>query len=304
MKYTLMLCMTALFCAACTQPKQLAYFVDAPRDTVQQIDEQPQCRVHKGDRLYIYVGAADAESVVPFNQETNRLLAGVNMKEAAAINSQLSRRALVDGAEGVTAQDDAVAVDLNAANAVRFASETAMPTGYAVDDEGYIAFPVIGRLHVEGLTLDSLCGLVRRSLLGHVKEPVVTARLLNFRVAVLGEVMQPHWLQVSGTRLTLLEALAMAGDMTVYGVRESVKVFREVDGQLTVGEVDMTSKELFDSPYYYLQQNDVVFVEPDKKRRKQYDYNDQLLPYIHLGVSIGSLTTNTGRTIIEIIRRR
>lgn len=264
-KYILAFFFAAILMVGCARHRELSYFHDAPRDSASPIENSYQGAVHKGDRLHIYVSAQDAESTIPFNQETNRLMVAAGLTDAA--------------------------------------SAPASALGYLVDNQGDIAFPVLGRLHVEGLTLDSLSGLVS-SLLHQqhlVLNPEVTVRLLNFRVAVIGEVVRPDWVQVKGNRLTILEALAMAGDMTLYGQRQNVRVIREVNGQTIVGQVDMTSADLFDSPYYYLQQNDVVFVEPNRKKRREYGRNDYIMSYIQMGVSIGALTTSTARAALRLM---
>lgn len=275
---------SAILLAGCSNNKELAYFHDAPRDKAHTIDQTYEGDVHKGDVLHIYVSSVDAESVIPFNQETNKVTANVQLQESAAVN-------LSEVPEGAT-------IDLS--------GMAASTVGYLVDNEGNIIFPMVGKLHVEGLSLEEVSLLVQRQLteLNHVKDPTVTTRLLNFRVAVLGEVNNPSWVYAEGTRLTLLEALAMVGDMTLYGVRSNVHVIRESNGQVQVGEVDLTSQNLFESPFYYLQQNDVVFVEPNKKRKRVYSRNDQIMNYIYLGVGIGSLTTNTTRLIYQIMTSR
>ena len=260
----------AILLVGCGRAKELAYFHDAARDSAQPIGQSYQCVVHKGDLLHIYVSAEDAESVIPFNQETNRAVATSDLMANATSASELSASAV----------------------------------GYLVDNQGDILFPVVGRMHVEGLTLEGVSRLVELNLMMRdlVNQPVVTTRLLNFRVAVLGEVNQPAWVQVEGARLTILEALAMAGDMTIYGLRDKVHVIRDNNGVVTTGTLDLTSQELFDSPYYYLQQNDVVFVEPNDKRKREYRRNDQIMNYIYLGVSISTLTSTTVRTISQIMR--
>lgn len=148
-------------------------------------------------------------------------------------------------------------------------------TSYLVDASGNIDIPVLGRIAVEGLTTEDvkhvICKQLREKNL--IKDPVITVRILNFKVSVLGEVKNPGVVDVKGERITVLEALSKAGDLTIQGRRDHVTVIREVDGKRTVNYLDLKSKDIFDSPYYYLKQNDVVYVEPNNGRTVQYRNN-------------------------------
>lgn len=121
---------------------------------------------------------------------------------------------------------------------------------------------------------------------GHVTDPVVTVKLMNFRVCVLGDVARPGQLVVQGERLTIFEALSMVGDLTIYGQRENVTVIREENGQRIIGTLDLTSESVFDSPYYYLHQNDVVYVEPNKRKKANADRDPIIMTYISAGISM------------------
>lgn len=287
--YYLLLCLTLLI-SACVRQHDVAYFADAPRDVAVPIDNVRQSVIQKGDVIYIYVSSQDAESVIPLNQETNRKVEGVSVP-AVRINEE---------------DYDPTVIQLDQAmnQAIQINQVSTPKLGYTVDQRGRILFPALGSLKVEGLALDSVNHMLEYLLKERqlVKDPIVTSRLLNFHVTVLGEVAQPGWVRADNSRITLLEALAKTGDMTIFGVRNNVKVIREVDGVLTVGVVDLTSKELFTSPYYFLQQNDVVFVEPNNKKKREYRHNDYLMSYIHLGISIGSLTSQTANTIVTAMR--
>ncbi|MDR1097005.1 MAG: polysaccharide export protein [Tannerella sp.] len=146
--------------------------------------------------------------------------------------------------------------------------------GYLVDKEGTIDFPILGKLQVEGLTRNQLRDLVKEKLKdGLLKDPIVTVNFLNFKVSVQGEVNQPGSFNITGERITLLEALSMAGDLTIYGRRDRVAVIREFKGQRTILYHNLSSTEIFQSPCYYLQQNDIVYVEPNKRRIQQSNIN-------------------------------
>lgn len=148
-------------------------------------------------------------------------------------------------------------------------SATAVTSGFLVDENGNIEYPRLGILHVEGLTKTQLAQQIREKLEGVLKSPSVIIRFLNYRVTVLGEVRTPGTFSIPTERVTILEALGLAGDITDFGKRDTVRVAREVNGQLHVGYVSMSSTDLFSSPYYRLQQNDVVFVEQSRKRTLQ-----------------------------------
>lgn len=123
---------------------------------------------------------------------------------------------------------------------------------------------------------------------------------MNFRVTVLGEVAHPKQLHVVGDRLTIFEALAMVGDITKDGKRENVSIVRSENGQQTVGTINLSSKEIFDSPYYYLKQNDIVYVEPSDLKKKLATRNERVPQYIALGVSSIVLVRTIWRIITSI----
>ena len=142
---------------------------------------------------------------------------------------------------------------------------TLMP--FLVDNEGYINYPIIGRLHVEGLTKSECERLIAekiRPYMAETENPIVTVRMSSYSVSVLGEVNHPGSFQVSREKITILEALAQAGDLTIYGVRDKVKLIREdATGKKQIVTLNLNDANIVNSPYYYLQQNDVVYVEPN-----------------------------------------
>ncbi len=135
---------------------------------------------------------------------------------------------------------------------------------YLIDKDGEIDFPVIGKIKISGLSKEELRTLLREKLSDYLKNPIINIRLKNFTVTILGQVNRPGTYPVSGERITLLEALGLAGDLTVKGVRSNVMVIRDYDGTKVYNRVDLTKKEVMSSPVYYLTQNDVVYVEPNK----------------------------------------
>lgn len=135
---------------------------------------------------------------------------------------------------------------------------------YLVDQSGEIDFPVIGKLKISGLSPDELRLLLRERLSEYLKDPIINIRLHNFSITVLGEVNSPGTYPVDGEQITILEALGLARDLTIRGVRENVLVIRDFNGTKVYTRVDLTSKKIVKSPVYYLTQNDVIYVEPNK----------------------------------------
>ena len=242
---------SSMMFASCGEPLELAYIKDAPRNVEVQQSGQFSKGIQSNDLLYIYVESRAPEATVRFNQETNKIA--------------------VDG--GAVMNPGASAV-----------------TGYLVNNEGDIIFPVLGKIHVLGKTHAELAAEIERRLVGegHILDAVVTVKLMNFKVSVLGDVAKPGVISASGERLTIFEALSMVGDLTLYGQRTNVTVIREENGVRTIGELDLTSKDIFDSPYYYLHQNDVVYVEPNMKKKKTAMRDPMLVTYISAGLSVVS----------------
>ena len=160
-------------------------------------------------------------------------------------------------------------------------------TGYLVDADGNIQFPILGTIKAAGLTENSLRAQLVKSIQDKklLVDPIVTVRHLNFRVTVLGEVGNPTVINVPSQKITLLEALGLAGDVTIYGKKENVMVIREENGQKIIKRINLNNSEIFSSPYYYLRSNDIVYVEPNKAKVAGSSRSYQLLPIILSGLS-------------------
>ncbi|WP_318344743.1 polysaccharide biosynthesis/export family protein [Flagellimonas baculiformis] len=135
---------------------------------------------------------------------------------------------------------------------------------YLVDKNGEIDFPVIGKVKILGLSPEEVKSLLRKELSSYLKDPIINVRLRNFTVTILGEVRNPGTYPIIGEQITILEALGLAGDLTIKGKRENIMVIRDFDGVKVYNKIDLTSKEAMKSPAFYLTQNDVVYVEPNK----------------------------------------
>lgn len=246
-----------LMLTSCRSTEEIAYIHDAPRDSALAISGQFSKGIQANDLLSIYVESETPESTIQFNQETNKI---ATSSSGAIMNPGTN--------SGVT--------------------------GYLVNHDGDIIFPVLGKIHVVGLTHNDLAALIETRLVeeGHIKDPKVTVKLMNFKVSVLGDVTRPGQLVIDGERLTIFEALSMVGDLTIYGQRQNVTIIREENGVRTIGELDLSSKDVFNSPYYYLHQNDVVYVEPNMRKKKTAERDPMVMTYISAGISVLSVLSS------------
>ena len=235
--------------ASCTTTEEIAYISDATRDSAMAISGKFTNGIQANDLLNIYVESETPLATIPFNQETNKIA----VSEGTVMNP---------GASAVS--------------------------GYLVSNAGTITFPVLGEIQVLGMTHAELAAELQKRLReqGHIMDAVVTVKLMNFKVSVLGDVARPGQIMATGERMTIFEALSMVGDLTIYGQRRNVTVLREENGVRTIGELDLSSKEVFKSPYYYLHQNDVVYVEPNMKKKRTAANDPYILTYISAGLSV------------------
>jgi polysaccharide export outer membrane protein len=150
--------------------------------------------------------------------------------------------------------------------------------GFLVDNDGNIQYPRFGTIKAEGITKQEVAEIIRKKAELELTNPTVIVRLSNFRITMLGEVARPGQISLPGERITILEAIGLAGDISVYGKKDDVVVIRDVNGKIEYGKVDMSSRNLFKSPYYYLRQNDVVLVNPNKNKARLSDqvFNQRL----------------------------
>ena len=214
--------------SSCGTTKQIAYLQNSDSIDFAQSRFLYDARIMPKDQITISVNTTTPEASVPFN-----LLLQNSYTQGRAVNSS---------------------------------SSVLMP--YLVDNDGFINFPIVGRLKVGGLTKAEAEQLVTEKIRPYMAEsenPVVTVTMASYSVSVLGEVNRPGTFQVSREKITILEALAQAGDLTIYGVRDRVKLIREdATGKKSIETLNLCDANIINSPYYYLQQNDVVYVEPNK----------------------------------------
>jgi polysaccharide export outer membrane protein len=148
--------------------------------------------------------------------------------------------------------------------------------GYLVDEQGNINFPVLGNIHLGGLTKTEAVNLLQEQISKYIDNPVVNIRYLNYKISILGEVNRPGIFSISDEKVSILEAIALAGDLTIHGERRTVRICRVENGEKKFYKIDLTSPSLFYSPYYYLQQNDIVYVIPNASKAGSSTYNQNL----------------------------
>ena len=247
--------MLAMGFASCVSHKELLILNDIPLDAddTEVISNQFDMRLQPDDLLSITVSSYNIEAAKPFNS------LGDQQVLAQALQSQT--------------------------NAVE------LLTGYFVDSEGFIDMPVIGRFNVNKKTIAEVKEALVNEMKVYLKDPVVNIRVLNFKVSVLGEVKTPGTIRLTNKRITIFEAIGMAGDLTAYSNRTNVIIIREKNGKRSTKRLNLQSKNIFSSPYYYLQQNDVVYVEPNKtKANTVADKSSRVLAYVSTAISVLTIT--------------
>lgn len=156
---------------------------------------------------------------------------------------------------------------------------------FLIDSKGNIDFPILGTIQLGGLTRTEATEKIKKLLNEHIQNPIVNIRLINFKISVLGEVNKPGVYSINSERVTILEALALAGDLTIYAKRNDILIVRETNGNKTYQKLDLTQANIINSPYYYLSQNDMIYVEPNKTK-----VNSSVIgPNLTVGISALSL---------------
>ena len=229
--YLSALCVLAASVSSCGAAKRLGYLQDMETDVAYDMPLQPEAIIAKGDKMSITVYCSTPALAAPFNLST-----GISTVDPATSNI---------GTEIVAAADNS----------------------YEVDNSGQINFPVLGKISVEGKTLSWLKEYLEEELISrkYIKDPVVTVGFTNFRYTIIGEVSSGVHYEPSG-KINIIDALANAGEPNESALRNDIRVVRTVDGQRKMYSIDLTSKDCFYSPVFYLQQNDLVYVKPRKDK--------------------------------------
>ena len=252
-----------LILGSCSVPQNIAYFQNKDVNNPEKVDKHAGIVIQPKDMLSIVVSSKNPELVAMFNLPVVSYQAG---------------------SEVVT-------------------SGTLRLMGYVVDNDGYIDFPVLGPIKVAGLTRWELSDFIKTKLLkgGYLSDAVVVVEFMNFKVSVIGEVNAPGTYSIEGDKVTILQAISLAKDLTIFGQRENVAVIRERDGERVIYEVNLCDVSLFKSPAYYLQQNDIVYVEPSEIKARQSTTDDKALRMTSIMVSSGSLLVSIATLVISLM---
>ena len=254
--------MAMLMMSSCVSTKKIVYFQD-PQEVFrqgQQLMQQYEMRLKPADQVLIKVTCSEPELLTIFAQDVMMGTAGTNSSQNITNNNGSMTNAY----------------------------------GYTVSNEGIITLPAVGQVSVAGLTTDEAARRIEQSIINAklIKDPEVTVRLLNARVAVLGAVKSPQVVNLTSERNTILDILSRCGDIADTGLRQNVTLYREEDGVLKKYPIDLTSVEVFQNPAYYVQQNDMIYVEPNNKvKRTTTEYGSSMVNYTFwVGIVTSALT--------------
>lgn len=226
LKHSLLAFAAAAVMASCTSSKQILYFQNIDETEQTPLATEYEAVIKKDDRLTIVVSGPDKTVCAPYNLTLSELGAGGGYSNNPE-QSTLS---------------------------------------YLVDPNGDIEFPILGRIHVEGMTRNQLTSYLTEKIGQDVKDPIVYVAIKNYKITILGEVRNPGTYVMDSEKTNILQALGKAGDLNLTAQRDNLLLIREVDGQLTHTRIDLRDKDILESPYFYLQQNDVLYVQPSATR--------------------------------------
>ncbi len=239
-----------LLLTSCVSKKEVIYLQDIESIASNTEKLYSTTVIQPNDLLNINVSAFDMEAVAPFN---------LIMPTRPQQNQQIEN------------------------------STTSQKLNYLVSNDGTIEFPVLGTVNVGGLTRQELTSKLKKKISAYVKNPIINVAIVNYKVTVLGEVSRPGTFTIPDEHITLLEALGRAGDMTIFGKRDNIIVLREKDGVKSHSIVDITKSDFLYSPYYFLQQNDVIYVQPNSAQISSAAYNRNSSVYISIASVLISL---------------
>lgn len=251
--------------SGCSSSKNISYLQDVTPGSEQPITNYKNIVARPGDMISIIVSCSDPQTSALFTLTSPQIRLTSGERQTNSLSSEQ------------------------------------IASNYTVDSKGNIDFPVLGEIHIAGLTREQIISTIKNMLISKdlVKKPVVVANFTNLNYSVTGEVKAPGQYPINKDRITLLEALSTAGDLTIYGRRDNVKVIREDNGKRKTYEVDLRNQNLFDSPVYYLQQNDVIYVEPNSRRAGDSSVNENNWKSVGLWISIGSFLMSAAVLIFK-----
>lgn len=263
--------------ASCTTPKDVTYFQDTLQETDIRLPQSGEIKIQPFDKLTIVVKTMDPSVSAMFNLST------ITDREGdASYTSSFSNSSLTGG------------------------TASSGLSRYTVNPEGDIDFPVLGKLHVAGMTRSELSGFIKGELMGRklAKDPVVTVEFFNMGIDLMGDVNRPGRYELNKDNFTILDAISVAGDLTLNGKRENIAVLREEDGKVNTYRVDITNlKDLAESPVYYMKQGDVIYVEPNDMKKRYTTTNGNNIYTTGFWISVASLLTSVTTTIGVFVLR-
>lgn len=279
MKTTFRLLRTAILAlglaalASCATPANIAYFQDAVNDTTLTPAKARPIRLKPNDQISVIVNSRDPQVTAMFNLPyyTNRIGETQTLTSTAGTNSSLSY-----------------------SNSI---------SGYTVDNDGYIDFPIIGKILVADRTREQTADHIKELLIEsrQIKDPVVTVEFMNLGFSVLGEVNRPGRFKIDRDRFTILDAIGLAGDLTINGQREDVTLIRHDGKKDHVYKLNLLdARQMYASPAFYIQQGDVIYVTPNDKRRREATINGNNVRSSSFWISIGSLATSVALLIFRL----
>lgn len=250
----LLVSLTIVILSSCINTRKAKYFPDATNGIIATNTPIPESVIQKNDILSITISSLNPD--------------------ASAFLNQAPTASVQDGSLASTTLGGS--------------------TGYLVSTDGFIQLPILGNIKAEGITKTQLKEKITASILEKklLVDPIITIRFMNFRVTVLGEVNHPSVVNVPNEKISLLEAIGLAGDITIYGKKDNVMVIREENNRKTIQRLDLNSNDLFTSPYYYLRSNDIVYVEPSKARVASAGRSNQWLPILFSGLSLAAIVAD------------
>lgn len=264
--------MIMLLLSACSTPTNVSYFQDVTNESTLQLQAERTFRLKPEDKINIIVNSKDPALQALFTLTT--------IGQATPIGA-ISAPLTVSG---------------------RTNSSTSSPIAYTVREDGSIDFPVLGKLYVQGKTRQEVAALIKQRLIDEslVNDPIVTVEYVNLCISVLGEVNRPGRLNVNKDHFTVVDAIAEAGDLTINGVRENVMVLRQNGDEQHVFTLNLCSAQsITESPAFYLQQNDIVYVNPNNKRKRESKVNTNTTQNPSFWLSVASLLTTVTALIIK-----
>lgn len=253
--FKLLLFAVAILFASCDAQQRVLYLQGLESGSVVDLPEDYLIHLRPYDKLTIVVNSKNPELAKPFNS-----------------------------ASSYNALSGNISTGVNTENSLQIT---------AVDEDGYISLPVLGKIKAAGLTRDELETKIEKELIdgGYISDAKVNVRLVDFTISIIGEVNAPGRYDIDKDMITIFDALALAKDMTIYGSREDVAVIREKDGKRYVTKLDLRSDEVFHSPCYYLEQNDIIIVSPNKYKAATAEINQNRSFWISLASTAISLAT-------------